>query len=138
MGIALRYMKNQWPRLIAFLTDPLIPIHNNASESALRIVALARKNSLFCENDEAGRRYRVLYTLIATCDRHGVNPEAYLTDVLLRIQDHPSHRVAELLPHRWKEQHGSGFAAREPSCPPTRPVRSLPGIAIIGRRRYAP
>jgi len=117
MGIALRYMKNQWPRLIAFLRDPLIPIHNNASESALRIVALARKNSLFFGNEEAGRRFMVLYTLIATCERHGVNPEVYLTDVLLRIQDQPKDRVAELLPHRWKEQHGSGFASENIVAP---------------------
>jgi transposase len=65
MGDALRYMKNQWPRLIAFLRDPLIPIHNNASEAALRIVALMRKNSLFFENDEADRRFMILYSLIA-------------------------------------------------------------------------
>jgi transposase len=109
MGEALRYMKNQWSRLIAFLDDPLIPIHNNASEAALRIVALMRKNSLFFGNDEAGRRFMILYSLIATCERHDVNPEAYLTDVLLRIHDHPKERVGELLPHRWKGAFGSGF-----------------------------
>lgn len=109
MGAALRYMKNQWSRLTAFLGDALIPIHNNASEAALRIVALARKNSLFFGNERAGHRFMVLYSLIATCERHGVNPEVYLADVLLRIQDHPKERVAELLPHRWKETFGSGF-----------------------------
>jgi len=110
MGEALRYISNQWSRLIAFLDDPLIPIHNNASEAALRIVALARKNSLFFGNDRAGKRFMVLYSLIATCERHDVNPEVYLADVLLRIQDHPKDRLAELLPHRWKDRHGSGFA----------------------------
>jgi transposase len=102
MGQALRYMQNQWPRLTAFLEDPLIPIHNNASEAALRIIALARKNSLFFGNDEAGERFAVLYSLIATCEKHSVNPVEYLTDVLLRIHDHPKSRIAELLPHRWK------------------------------------
>ena len=109
MGDALRYMKNQWSRLTAFLHDALIPIHNNASEAALRIIALARKNSLFFGNEEAGRRFMVLYSLIATCERHDVNPEVYLTDVLLRIQDLPKERLGELLPHRWKETFGSGF-----------------------------
>ena len=109
MGVALRYMRNQFFRLIAFLDDPLIPIHNNASESALRIVALARKNTLFFGNDRAGRRFMILYSLIATCERHDVNPEAYLADVLIRIQDYPNDRVAELLPHRWKERFGSAF-----------------------------
>jgi transposase len=109
MGVALRYIKNQWPRLRAFLRDARIPLHNNASEAALRIVALARKNSLFFGNEEAGRRFMVLYSLIATCERHDVNPEAYLADVLLRIQDHPQDRLVELLPHCWKETFGSGF-----------------------------
>jgi transposase len=109
MGIALRYIKNQWPRLIAFADDPQVPIHNNASEAALRIVALLRKNSLFFGNDDAGRGYMVLLTLIATCEKHDVNPEVYLTDVLLRIQRHPKNRLHELLPHRWKIAHGSGF-----------------------------
>jgi transposase len=44
----------------------------------------------------------VLYSLIATCERHHVNPETYLADVLIRIQDYPTSRVAELLPDRWK------------------------------------
>ena len=117
MGEALRYMKNQWSRLIAFLDDALIPIHNNASEAALRIVALARKNSLFFGNEKAGRRFMVLYSLIATCERHDVNPEVYLADVLLRLQDHPMDRVAELLPHRWKERFGSGFAVARTATP---------------------
>jgi transposase len=109
MGEALRYLKNQWARLSTFLTNARIPIHNNASEAALRIVALARKNSLFFGNEEAGRRFMVLYSLIAMCERHHVNPEAYIADVLLRVQDHPSDRLVELLPHRWKETFGSGF-----------------------------
>jgi len=95
--------------LTAFLSDARIPLHNNASEAALRIVALARKNTLFFGNEEAGRRFMVLYSLIATCERHDVNPEVYLADVLLRIQDQPVERLAELLPHRWKETYGSGF-----------------------------
>ncbi len=102
MGQALRYISNQWYRLTAFVDDPKIPIHNNASEAALRIIALARKNSLFFGNDSAGERFAILYSLIATCEKHGVNPLDYFTDVLLRIQDHPKARVAELLPHRWK------------------------------------
>jgi transposase len=109
MGEALRYMKNQWTRLTAFVRDPLIPLHNNASEAALRIVSLFRKNSLFFGNEKAARRLMILYSLIAMCERHDVNPEAYLTDVLLRIQDQPKNRLRELLPHRWKETFGSGF-----------------------------
>ena len=111
MGVALRYMTNQSKRLFAFLDDPKIPIHNNASESALRVVALARKNSLFFGNAKAGKRFMILYSLIATCVRHDVNPEVYLADVLLRIQDHPKQRLDELLPHKWKHLFGAPVAA---------------------------
>ena len=117
MGEALRYMRNQWARLTAFLKDALIPIHNNASEAALRIVALMRKNSLFFGNAKAARRFMVHYSLIATCERHDINPEVYLADVLLRLQDHPQDRVAELLPHRWKQSFGSGFTVERAVTP---------------------
>lgn len=117
MGEALRYLNNQWPRLRVFLDDPLVPIHNNASEAALRIVALMRKNSLFFGNDRAARRFMTLYSLIATCERHDVNPEIYLADVMIRLQDHPADRVAELLPHRWRETFGSGFAVERVVTP---------------------
>jgi len=117
MGEALRYLKNQWSRLRVFLDDPLVPVHNNASEAALRIVALMRKNSLFFGNERAGRRFMTLYSLIATCERHDVNPEVYLTDVLVRLQDHPADRVADLLPHRWKEAFGSGFTVERVVTP---------------------
>jgi len=117
MGEALRYVNNQWSRLRVFLDDPLVPVHNNASEAALRIVALMRKNSLFFGNELAGRRFMTLYSLIATCERHDINPEVYLADVLIRLQDHPTSRVAELLPHRWKATFGSGFTVQRVVTP---------------------
>lgn len=115
MGQAIGYLENQWSRLTAFLKDPLIPIHNNASEAALRIIALVRKNSLFFGNDTAGKRFAILFSLIAMCEKHGVNPLEYFTDILLRIQDHPKSRLAELLPHQWKIHFGSSAT---PSSPP--------------------
>ena len=59
----------------------------------------------------------VLYSLIATCERHDVNPEVYLADVLLRIQDHPKQRLGELLPHRWKQSFGAAFAVDKTITP---------------------
>jgi hypothetical protein len=78
---------------------------------------LIRKNSLFFGDEEAGRRYMILFSLIATCERHEVNPEVYLADILIRIQDHPKDRIAELLPHRWKERFGSGFTVETTVTP---------------------
>jgi transposase len=102
MGAALRYATNQWSPLTVFMNDAKIPIHNNASESALRIIALARKNTLFFGHEQAARNYAVLYSLVQTAERNGINPLDYLKDVLMRVQSHPASRINELLPDRWK------------------------------------
>jgi len=101
MGEAIRYALNQWDALTLFLTDARLPLDNNESERALRVCALGRKNFLFVGNDEAGEHLAGLYSLIATCELHGVNPVEYLADVLLRVQTHPASRIDELLPHNW-------------------------------------
>lgn len=102
MGAALRYATNQWKYLTLFMTDAKIPIHNNASESALRIVALLRKVSLFFGHERAADNFAILLSLVQTAERHGLNPLAYLEDVLMRVQTHPAKRIDELLPDRWK------------------------------------
>jgi transposase len=102
MGEAIGYALGQWNELNLFLTDPHVPIDNNASERALRVAALGRKNFLFVGTDHAGENLAGLYSLIATCEVNGVNPVAYLADVLLRVQTHAASRIDELLPHRWK------------------------------------
>jgi transposase len=102
MGDAISYALGNWDALTLFLTDPHLPIDNNASERALRVAALGRKNFLFVGTDEAGENLAGLYSLIATCEVNGVNPVAYLADVLLRVQTHPASRIDELLPHNWK------------------------------------
>ena len=101
MGEAIHYALAQWDALSLFLTDAGLPIDNNLSENALRIVALGRKNFLFVGHDAAGENLAGLYSLVATCEANGVNPVAYLTDVLLRVQTHPASRIDELLPHNW-------------------------------------
>jgi transposase len=102
MGEAIGYALNQWQTLIAFLDDPRLPVDNNASEGALRAAALGRKNFLFVGHDKAGENLAGLYSLVATCEANGVNPAAYLSDVLVRLDTHPAARIDELLPHRWK------------------------------------
>jgi transposase len=101
MGDAINYALGNWDALTLFLADPHLPIDNNASERALRVAALGRKNFLFVGTDEAGENLAGLYSLIATCEVNGVNPVAYLADVLLRVQTHPAARIDELLPHNW-------------------------------------
>ena len=68
-------------------------------------MALGRKNYLFCGSDAGGRRAACLYTILETCRLNAVNPQAYLTDVLARIADHPINKISELLPWHWKASH---------------------------------
>ena len=63
--------------------------------------ACARKNFLFVDHDEGGEHLAGLYALVATCEANGVNPQAYLADVLLRVQTHPASDIDQLLPHNW-------------------------------------
>lgn len=104
MGKAISYALNNWQALTRFLDDVNIPVDNNASERALRVIALGRKNFLFFGHEQAGENIAGLYTLVASCEAVGVNPVEYLTDVLIRIQDHPADRIDELLPHRWSRE----------------------------------
>lgn len=110
IGRAIAYSQNQWTALTRFLDDVRLPVDNNRSEAALRVIALGRKNFLFLGHEQAGRNAVVLYTLIACCDAAGVNPLAYLTDVLLRVQTHPASRIDELLPAAWGNAHASAKA----------------------------
>lgn len=110
-GVAIKYALNQWEYLGLFLTDARIPLDNNESEAALRRVALGRKNFLFVGHEGAGENLAGLYSLVATCEANDVNPVAYLTDVLMRIADHPNSAIDELLPHRWRGPPGASTAA---------------------------
>jgi transposase len=106
LGKAISYAQNQWTSLQVFLKDENVPLDNNLSEGALRVVALGRKNFLFVGHDEAGDNLAVLYSLVASCTAAGVVPEVYLADVLLRVQTHPQARIDDLLPHKWKRLFG--------------------------------
>lgn len=103
MASAVRYALNNWDELTRFLDDARIPPDNNRSESALRVVALGRKNFLFVGNEEAGVNIAGLFSLTATCEANGVEPIAYLTDVLSRIGSHPAAKLDDLLPHNWQQ-----------------------------------
>lgn len=104
MGEAITYAMNQWAALCVYLLDGDLNIDNNMSENALRRIAVGRKNWLFCGSDNGGRTAAILFSLIATCQRHDVEPFAYLRDVLTRIAAHPHHRLHELLPDQWRPQ----------------------------------
>jgi len=95
---AIHYALGRWSALIRYVADGAIEVDNNAAERALRCVALGRKNFLFAGSDVGGQRAAAIYSLIGTAKLSGIDPEAYLTDVLARIADHPINRIEELLP----------------------------------------
>src|SRR6202162_621726 len=95
---AIRYAQGCWDALMRFCDDGHLEIDNNAAERSLRTVVLGRKNYLFCGSDTGGERAAAIYGLIGTAKLNGLNPEAYLREVLSRIADHPINRIAELLP----------------------------------------
>jgi transposase len=101
MGKAIGYSLKNWQALTRFITNIEIPPDNNRSERSLRVVALGRKNFLFAGDKEAGENLAALYTVVATCIAHELDPLAYLTDVLMRLDSTSADRVDELLPQNW-------------------------------------
>ena len=98
---AMDYMLKRWDAFTRFLDDGRICLTNNAAERALRGIALGRKSWLFAGSDRGGERAAVMYTLIQTAKLNDVDPQAWLADVLARINDHNIHRLDELLPWNW-------------------------------------
>ena len=99
MGEALTYLINQRKPLRRFLDDPKIALDNNIAERHLRVIAIGRKNFLFAGHDEGAQNLAVLQSIVATCQLHDVNPEAYLADVLVQIET--SRDVEALMPWNW-------------------------------------
>jgi transposase len=101
IGEAIGYAWNQWTALNRYLEAGSLEIDNGASERGLRPVAVGRVNWLFLGSDRGGRTAAILMSLCASCKRVGVDPLAYLRDVLERISTHPARRIEELLPDCW-------------------------------------
>jgi transposase len=99
---AIRYALSRWTALSRYATNGCLEMTNNAVERAIRPLAMTRKNYLFVGSDSGGQRAAAMYTLIETAKMNGLDPEAYLRDVLARIADHPINRIGELLPWNWK------------------------------------
>jgi transposase len=110
MAAAIGYAKNQWDALTTYVTQGFLAIDNNAAERALKRVAIGRKNWLFAGHDAAAESHARLWSLIASCERHAIDPQRYLTSVLAKIGQTPAAEMNQFLPDVWKKDD-----AAEPS-----------------------
>src|SRR5450432_859723 len=101
---AINYILKRWAAFTLFLGDGRVCLSNNAAERGLRGIALGRKSWLFCGSDRGGQRAAAMYSLIVTAKMNGVDPQAWLADVLSRIAAHPARRLDELLPWNWAKR----------------------------------
>jgi transposase len=102
MGLAIQYAHNQWAALTTYATQGFLNIDNNASERALKRVALGRKNWLFAGHDAAAANHARLWSLIASAERHGLDPQRYLSSVLAKIGQKPASELDQFLPDVWQ------------------------------------
>lgn len=101
IGNALNYSLENGEALLRYTDDPILNIDNNTAERAIRAIAVGRKNWLFLGSDDGGRAAAIHFSLIASAKRHGLDPFAYLRDLLRRIPTHPNRDIESLLPDRW-------------------------------------
>jgi hypothetical protein len=101
LGQALDYTLSQWPALGIYVEDGRIEIDNNLVENAIRPTAIGKKNWLFIGEAQAGQRGAILYTIIESCRRRGLDPHAYLRDVLTRLPSMTNWQIKDITPAAW-------------------------------------
>ena len=102
---AINYMLNRWESFTRFLESGAVAIDSNLAERTLKYPILGRKAWLFVGNHDAGETATKLYTLTKTCNRHRIDPFAYLQDVYARLPTMSEDELPELLPDRWIQEH---------------------------------
>ena len=111
LASAIRYARTRWRALTCYIDDGRLETSNNAAENQIRPLKLGAKNWLFAGSDAGGERAALFYTLIRTAKLNGVEPEAYLRDVIARTASHPINRLAELLPWNMRSPATHSVAA---------------------------
>jgi transposase len=102
LGKAVRYALNEWDAWQTYLRDGRLEIDNNLIENAIRPTAVGKKNYLFIGHPDAGWRSAVIYSIIVSCRRHGIDPWTYLKDVFTRLPTATNHQIQDFVPARWK------------------------------------
>jgi transposase len=112
MAEAINYALSQWQELTVFCSDGAVPIDNNVSEREMKRVVLNRKNSLFVGNARGGRTAAILASLTSTCRRHDIDPQLYLTQLLVSLPSMPTSQLATWLPDQWKVRQAASASAQ--------------------------
>ena len=105
LGQAIDYALKRWEALTRFVDDGALEIDNNLIENAIRPSALGKKNWLFIGHPEAGERSAVIYTLLGSCRRHGLNPFDYLIDLFTRLPAAKITQIKEFTPAVWARKN---------------------------------
>jgi transposase len=111
MAEAVNYILSQWAELTVFCSDGAVPLDNNVSEREMKRVILNRKNSLFVGNPRGGRTAAILSSLTSSCRRHEVDPQLYLTQLLMNLPQAKVSELADWLPDQWKILHEARMAS---------------------------
>ncbi len=101
LGQAIDYTLKRWTALNQFITDGTLEIDNNLIENSIRPSALGKKNFLFFGHPEAGERSAVIYTLLGSCRRQGINPFDYLKDLFTRLPAAKITEIQQFTPAMW-------------------------------------
>jgi hypothetical protein len=102
MGEAIGYALNNWQALRRYTEAGFLAIDNNVAEREMKRIAIGRKNWLTVGSPRGGRTAAVLFSFTSTCQRLGVEPWAYLQDVLTRLPAAPAGQLGDLLPDHWQ------------------------------------
>lgn len=111
MGKAINYALSRWHQLMIYAHHGELHIDNNAAENAIRPIALGKKNYLFAGSHKGAERAAMIYSLLATCKKQGVEPSEWLEDVFKSIASHPINKLKELLPNNYKNQQQQNYLA---------------------------
>jgi hypothetical protein len=116
LGKAITYTLNNWKAVRRYTEAPFLAIDNNHSERQIKQMVIGRKNWLFAGSEDGAENAAILFSVIVSCKLAGIDPFAYLRDVLMRAHTHPANRVHELIPREWGRRFG--LATAQQAQPP--------------------
>jgi len=105
LGQAIGYITHLWPGLVRYTDHGEVEIDSNQVENSIRPTAIGKKNFLFVGHPEAGWRSAVIYSILGSCHRYGINPAQYLQDVLKRLPDMKQSEIPTVTPKAWAKAH---------------------------------